>query len=660
MKGKKIRNSIAKKVTWQILLVLLVAMVALSSGAYMIVSQTVYRMNNLLSLTALDLYSDYLTEFSNDNQVPLTQDVAEDVIRYGDYICSKYGTDYVYLYMIDEESSSVTYVGNSFSEATAEASKRDHMVGRRVECEFYSDELAVWHGEKDSATITVDNSYGHEIATLTLVKDCRGNRLMAGVETSYDYISDRVIRIFSILAVMVVAVLVCIGVSIYLVVTRRISKPAEKLSRRMQAYITDGRQSEEKLTVKGHDEYAMIADAFNSMTDDIGSYVESIKALSEEQANRKAEFIAAAEIQRGFLPAPAFADNHCAVEAMMVPAKDIGGDLYDYAALGEGKYLAVIADVSGKGTAAALFMSVALTLIRQFAQMGLAPDEILTKTNDSLTERNKNMLFVTAFVGIYSSCDNTFTYANAGHNLPYKIGSRVEPLGGKAGVLLGLFPGETYESQTVPLNPGETVFLYTDGITEAVNSSRQFWGTTRLEAALSESRPNREIGLIDKVYGQVTAFADGAEQHDDITILTLTAKCRTDFTLRYDIRQWETVKGEILKLPLPRPQQLNLCLAAEEIFVNICSYAFNGAAPEGERIALSVTVSNPIELCFIDGGIPYNPLEGITTPDTGDDDFQIGGLGRFLSASLTDDARYEHRNGKNILTLIKYLEEETL
>jgi len=659
VKAKR-QKSIAEKAAWQVIVVLLIAMIITYTIAFFVVFKMVFSVNNTISLTALDLYTDYLTEYSNNNHVSIDKNISDKIIQYGDYICSKYETDYIYLYTIDEKSSSITYVATSVLDEKNEENIQNHMIDRHVECELYPDELAVWHGEKKSATITVDNNLGHEITTIALIRDCNGNKIMAGVETSYDYISGKMIKMFSLFALPITLVLICIGLSIYYFMRKRISLPAKEISRKMQEYITDGKQSKSKLVGKGTAEFSMIADAFNSMSDDIKNYVESIKRLSEEKANRNAEFNIAAEIQRGFLSAPEFENEACSIKAMMVPAKEIGGDLYDYIPLGNGRYLVVVADVSGKGVSAALFMSMALTLIRQFAKMGLAPNEIMEKTNNALSENNSRMLFVTAFIGIYDCNDNSFTYSNAGHNLPYKIGGGLKALDNSHGVLMGLFANEAFSSERITLNPGETIFLYTDGVTETLNKEKNFWGVDGLEEALRSYKPSCGASLVEYVYDKATEFSENVCRHDDMTMLSLTAKSNVDLELDFDIHEFEKIKSEILKLAVPHPMKLNLCLVAEEIFINICSYAFDGKSPENEKIGFSLAVSDHVEIRFTDNGQKFNPFDKIEVTDYCDEDFQVGGLGRFLSSSLTDDRKYQYSDGKNIVTLFKYFEEENI
>lgn len=652
------KKSIAKRMARRFSLILFAALLILILGGFFMVTKTVSADNDKYSSAVLGFYVDSLAGYSLENRIPIDTDHTEYPVSLGDNICRNYGVDFIYIYTVGDNYDSVDYIAASISQGKADKDPGDHLIGYHVECELLPEERALWDGERNSVRVTLDNSYGHEITNLRLMKDCNGNRIIAGVDMSYENVIRRIAVNFLFLVLAVIAVIIGVGVAAYFIISKRISVPAGRISRSMQEYITDGERSDTRLEVTGDDEFAMISSAFNSMTDDIAYYMESTKRLTEEQANRRTELEIASSIQLGFLPPAEMDCPCCSVRAMMTPARDVGGDLYDYIDLGAGRILTVVADVSGKGISASLLMSVTLTLIRQFARMGLPPHEILAKVNDALAENNARMLFVTAFVGIYDSCKGTFTYSNAGHNRPYIVGKTLKKLDGASGALLGIYEGETYVSETVNTESGDIIFLYTDGVTEAVNSFPAFWGNANLEETLRFFRLSGGDNPVEFVYDALKKFAGNAEQHDDITMLALTVRSGVSLELDVNIREFEKIKAEILKLPVSRTMQLNLCLAAEEIFVNICSYAFRGRSTENEKIGFSLKTEGRIELCFTDGGAPFNPFEKINVPDE-DGEMVPGGLGRFITASVTDESGYEYRDGKNILTLVKYYEETT-
>ena len=653
------KHSIARKVTRRVSLLLLAAAVILFIGAFQIVYSIVTKENRRYATAILGVYVDLLADESAQKGIPVDLEHTDSLLRYGEYLCDWYSIDYTYVFIPDTDAGTVTYLGVAFQDSRVPNAPDDNMIGRTVEHELRPDELAVWNGELFSTQYTVDNDYGYEVSTVMRLSDAFGNQALAGIDMSYYNVLNKIITNFAFLALMIAAVVVGVYIAVYRIVRKKVSQPAQLLSRHMQDFITDGKRSNEKLAVADDgSEYSMIAAAFNSMTDDIDRYVEDINALTRDQAHQQAELDIASRIQQGFLPPALLTAPHYEIRGIMTPAREVGGDLYDYVALDDSRILVVIADVSGKGMSAAMFMSVTLTLIRQFAKMGLAPNEILQRTNDSLSENNGEMLFVTAFVGIYDSQTCTLTYSNAGHNQPYIVGSKLRKLEGGAGTLLGLFEGETYPQDTVPLDAGETLFLYTDGVSEAINAERQFFGTERLEEALRRFRSSHAENAVSYISDTVSAFSGDAERHDDITMLTLTAKQTTALSLAVDIREMEKIKAAILSLRLSRSLQLNLCLSAEECFVNICSYAFEGRDSSNERILFNLSVSDRVRMRFEDSGIPYDPLEQVILPEDYDMETQIGGLGKLISFSIADDAHYEYRDGKNVLTLTKYFEEE--
>ena len=648
------KNSIARRVTRQVSVLLVAAMLVLFVGAYHLVSKVIYQENEKYALAVLGIYTDLLVEESSEKHIPIDTEHSDKVILYGETLCDWYAVDYVYLYTIDETNSTVTYIAASAVDGKVENPPTDHLVGYTVESKLYPEELAVWRGEKFVGHITANNNFGHEVSTLLRIEDDFGNRMIAGVDVAYRDIQQKILLEFALLAAIIAAVLLGINAVVYLIIRKRVSQPAQRISKSMTAFITDGERSGEKLAIGSDDEFGMIATAFNSMSDDISTYLDSIHALSREQERQRTELDIAGRIQKGFLPREHLSADSYELRAMMTPAKNVGGDLYDYVPLDEHRVLVVIADVSGKGITAAMFMAVTLMLIRQYAKLGLSPAEILQRTNDTLSENNAELLFATAFLGIYDSAEQSFTYANAGHNLPYLIGKTLRVLDGAKSTPLGLFADTEYTQETVSLRIGETLFLYTDGVSEAIDENRRFYGTERLETVLRTHSANPVCAVRDDVY----AFVGSAEQHDDITMLALTPRDTQELSLDVDVREMSKIREAILALPLERPLLLNLCLAAEECFVNICSYAFPDGVPNGEKVHFTLSRSDRVTLRFSDGGQPYDPTEQVETPEDYDPDTQLGGLGKFLAASVADDMQYEYRDNRNILTLTKYLEEE--
>ena len=249
---------------------------------------------------------------------------------------------------------------------------------------------------------------------------------------------------------------------------------------------------------------------------------------SSRALKTEAELNVASNIQRDMLPNifPAFPDrSEFDVYATMDPAKEVGGDFYDFFMIDQTHLAVVIADVSGKGVPAALFMVIAKTIIRNQAQSSLSPAEIFTRANEQLCENNGEGLFVTAYLGILDLRTGVLTYANAGHNPPLiqQSGDRFEWLKLRPGFVLAGMEGMRYKEFQVTLKPGDCLFLYTDGVTEATNAALELYGEKRLEAVLNSDAAQglAPDQLLPYLKSQVDLFAAGAPQADDITMLGL-------------------------------------------------------------------------------------------------------------------------------------------
>lgn len=237
------------------------------------------------------------------------------------------------------------------------------------------------------------------------------------------------------------------------------------------------------------------------------------------------ELNVASQIQQSMLPQvfPAFPErSDFDIYARMVPAKAIGGDFYDFFLVDDHHLAVVIGDVSGKGVPAALFMALTRMLVKTTAITGLSPHECLARVNRVLHEEKKSYLFVTLFYGLLDLRSGQLEYCNAGHNPPLHLGGAkgLHPLDPIGGTVLGVRDDGQYESGGHSLKPGEGLFLYTDGVTEAMNPSRSLYTDERLHATLLSAAPSAS-GIVDQVMDDINAFAQGAQQHDDITALAL-------------------------------------------------------------------------------------------------------------------------------------------
>ncbi len=569
-------------------------------------------------------------------------------------LCRTNDLEYLYVYVPNMEEHTITFVLLLCGQDSNPSAVRERTPGTVVEHELNEAELAAWNGlETDSATET-DNQYGHVMSCYSAIYNENGSpAALIGADISMEETFRIFFRRYRIMFAAVILSMVFILSVVAALLKIRVLKPAKIISGRMVNFVSDRKNGFEKLDVGGEDEFSQMADSFNYMAGEIDRYIQNINKLTEEKQRQEAEIHIAKKIQMGFLPNRTFQNESIKVAAKMSPAKYVGGDFYDYFSLDEDSVCTVIADVSGKGISAALFMARAITVVRQYAQLGYSPSKILLHTNNCLSMNNPEQMFLTAFVGIYNSKTHSFTYANGGHNTPYLCSDTLKKLEGAKGMTLGIFEDEGYEEETVTLKSGDTVFLYTDGVNEAVSRDKEFFGLDRLEVLLE---PNPGEKCVDIVLDEIKAFTEGAVQSDDITMLAFCVSTSVCIQVKAVLQNMDEIRQIIVNnKAVPDGLKMKLCLASEEIFVNICSYAYG---EEPGNVEFSMEVSDKIVMKFKDSGKPFNPLENAVDIDSYDMEQQVGGLGRLLAFEIADQADYEYRDNKNILTLIKRLEKQ--
>ena len=270
-----------------------------------------------------------------------------------------------------------------------------------------------------------------------------------------------------------------------------------------------------------------INDEFNSLSTGINTTVDSMKKLIED-ANRRIdeELQYAKDIQFSSLPSifPPFPDRHeFDIYALMDPAKEVGGDFYDFYFIDRDVIAFLVADVAGKGIPAALFMMRAKSIIKTYAEAGISVADIFTNANFNLCEGNDAGMFVTAWMGFLNIATGELKYANAGHNRPLvrRNNGDYEYLQGPAGFVLGGMEGIVYKEQNIILQAGDEIFLYTDGVPEATNINKELFNDNRLKEAINKYKGCSSQDIILSLKRDVDAFYEGAPQFDDMTMLSL-------------------------------------------------------------------------------------------------------------------------------------------
>ncbi len=384
-------------------------------------------------------------------------------------------------------------------------------------------------------------------------------------------------------------------------------------------------------------------------------------AIAESTTRLKSELKTASDIQLGMLPEKSSRKYEYNLCCSMTPAKEVGGDLYDYFMVDENRLAIIVADVSGKGVPAALFMAITKTLLKDnLADMGLS--EAVTRVNQTLCNNNKANLFVTAWVGVVDIKNNKLTYVNAGHNPPLvRHGNGdYEYLESDPDIVLAALDGYQYAQVEVDMTPGDRIFLYTDGVTEAKDSKSGMYGEDRLREYLNSHYDIEPEQLVAGLKDDIDGFACKTEQFDDMTMLSF-----------YYMNSREGQKGRIYKASvseLPKVQEyiceevdgaelsdtdlsmIKVCV--DEMFANIANYAYQER--DGSVKVVTDYKDGTLKLQFIDSGIPFNPLLK-EDPDVSlsSEDRDIGGLGILITKTYFDRMEYEYAGNQNVLTLYK-------
>ena len=277
------------------------------------------------------------------------------------------------------------------------------------------------------------------------------------------------------------------------------------------------------------DEIELLSHKFEDMTVSLKNYIEELTSVTAERERIGAELDVATHIQSSMLPCifPPFPDkDEVDIYATMIPAKEVGGDFYDFFMVDDTHVAIVMADVSGKGVPAALFMVIGKTLIKDHTVPGRDLGQVFSEVNDILCNSNSEGMFITAFEGVLDLVTGEFVYVNAGHETPYisSAGGEFEQYKVKAGFVLAGMEGIKYKCGSMMLEPGSKIFQYTDGVPEATNANNELYGMARLDEALKGMSGATPEEILNKVKESVDVFVDGAPQFDDLTMLCLEYK----------------------------------------------------------------------------------------------------------------------------------------
>ena len=397
---------------------------------------------------------------------------------------------------------------------------------------------------------------------------------------------------------------------------------------------------------------------------------QNLREVSAKKNRIENELHVAREIQMSMLPKifPPYPErNDIDMFGIIIPAKEVGGDLYDFY-IRDDKLFFCIGDVSGKGIPASLVMAVTRSLFRTVSGHETSPQRIVTSMNDSMSDMNESNMFVTFMVGVLDLLSGHLRFCNAGHNAPLRVtpGNPARELEVEPNLPLGVISGFHFQEQETDLTMNDELILYTDGLTEAEDVSHRLFGLDQLLETVSRSRADVAEKQVNVVVDAVKKHVGENAQSDDLTVFVIrfmnavpTPGAERHLILHNDITQIpqlaefiETIASEA---KLDQGVAMSLNLALEEAVTNVIMYAY----PEGSDGLVDVEAiiwKDHLDFIITDSGVPFDPTQ-VTAPDLTLDASErpIGGLGIYLVKTIMEDVRYSRKEGKNILSMTKKL-----
>lgn len=450
---------------------------------------------------------------------------------------------------------------------------------------------------------------------------------------------------------MQIVVFVTLFVLVYILIKKIIVDNIHKINNSL-AKIASG-NLDTTVDVRDNQEFASLSDDINITVSKLKDYIDE----AEKRVAKELEF--AKTIQFSSLPSvyPPYPNRRdFDIYATMDTAKEVGGDFYDFYFVGENKLLILVADVSGKGIPAAMFMMTAKTLIKSLAETGIPVEEIMTQANQKLCEMNEAGMFVTVWVGIIDLSNGKINYVSAGHNPPLvkHQNGEFEYLRGRSGLVLAGMEGIKYRAMEAQMLPNDKIFLYTDGVTEATNANNELYGEARLKDYLN-SRDNYEVESTCKdLLVDINKFVGDAPQFDDITMLIFNLNEINNYneltlspTVESIPRVTEFIENWMLRTKVEEKTVKRVNVIVDEIYSNIANYSGSLWA----RVHYTRDTNN-MYLTFVDNGVQYNPLEAATPDITlSAEEREIGGLGIMMVKKMASDISYEYVDGQNKLKI---------
>ena len=452
-----------------------------------------------------------------------------------DSLCNSSGSMFIYVIIPQDNYNRIRFIFSTIDHNSSYSVRYFGYEQDTTNEEYKQKYRALYEKTSERETVVRDKGYIETDSHITLIVPLKGSdgevkallcvqrqmEVLAGVRSKF--LSHTAFALIGLI------ILTIIGQSFFLHHT--LLRPLKLISKEALRFSNENTIPERKLgeLIRNKDEIGALASSVDEMEDRIHDYVENITKITAEKERIGTELALATRIQADMLPNiyPAFPDRkEFDIYGTMDPAKEVGGDFYDFFLIDDDHLCMLIADVSGKGVPAALFMMASKIILANNAMLGKSPAQILTDTNAAICSNNREEMFVTVWLGILEISTGKLTAANAGHEYPVLMqpDGKFELVKDKHGFVIGGMNGVRYSEYELTLQKGAKLFLYTDGVPEATNAENELLGSDRMLAALNENNGVSPENLLKNVKTAVNNFVNGAEQFDDLTMLGLEYK----------------------------------------------------------------------------------------------------------------------------------------
>lgn len=674
-KDSVIPHGVSKAIVRNLVVGILIVTLALNgTGLYMFYRYAVNQLYENAESIALECsaYVDgdrvlsYLEGNGSDSVYDRTRDFFQTVLEQENCVT-------IYAAVLDPAEKTRTYVIDVVSE---ESGYTPYAIGymdsyshHTAKNQAYLEAAASGEAEADSdvsVMLTQSESLGHYIEVVKPVYNSNGEAVAFVCVVKQENELYRSLRIFSLRTIITGLLIAAVAaVLMSILMRRRLVRPLNEIVNETERFRKEKTASERAVTpyMGREDEFTYLSDSLQGMEMDIEQQIEQIEENSNRQSRLDAQLQLANQIQNAAIPevTPVFQRNiYFSLGAMMQPAKMVGGDFYDFYMLDDDRLVMTIADVSDKGIAAAMYMMMSKFLLKERVMNGGRPSDILRDVNEAICRNEANENFVTVWLGILDLRTGEILACNAGHEYPLlkrkDAGFAVykEP----HGLPVGVISGAKYQDYTLQLAPGDWLFLYTDGLAEANNTAGDQYGLERLVADLNGLAADISQDLVEAAWKQMNAFAVGAEQFDDTTMLCLkledVKKQEVDQFTTEAVQERMPEAGAFLEermeaagLEVGMIQKLDIVI--DELLSNIVNHS------QAKQMTVGIACTQEkVTLLFADDGTPYDPtqisdsgLEGALDGDS------IGGWGLKMVKRMTDEMKYSYQSGKNTLLVVK-------